>query len=349
MALVASNTYIEETAGTSLNTGRGQRNDTFRSLLTNFKSKAPPTAVNLVAEGSGIGEQDGMFFWSETTNALYVSDSVHVKSSPVGGNFTRAGIGHRYENGIEALTANIATYEIGELVVTVSAEPSLVSNARLYMVTSNSGTMSGVVDIGVTPGLSLGANNNLTSTGGSFTATKLIASSNAIVEGNVYINDYVVHNGNTSSFAGFAAADTYSVTVSGTEASRIVANGNIGFGITSPDERIHVSGNIKATGDITVVNVEASGDVNSSSDYRLKDNITTIDNALNKVLAMRGVYFVKNGKESTGVVAQEIEEILPEVVTTKEFKSVAYGNIVGILIEAIKEQQIEIEKLKKAQ
>jgi hypothetical protein len=96
------------------------------------------------------------------------------------------------------------------------------------------------------------------------------------------------------------------------------------------------------TGDLT-----AAGNVTAYSDERLKSNIRTIDNALDKVTAMRGVYFDKDGKASTGVIAQEVEKVLPEVVMDGEYKSVAYGNIVGVLIEAIKELKAEIEELKK--
>jgi len=151
MALQDSNTYIEVTAGTSLNVSRSQFNNSLRSLLTNFKSSAVPDAENITAAGAGIGEQDGMLFRSSTTNALYISDSVHVKSSPVGGNFTRVGIGNRVENGITALTANIASYEIGELVATPSASGGLSANARLYLISANNGTMADVVDVGIPP------------------------------------------------------------------------------------------------------------------------------------------------------------------------------------------------------
>ncbi len=89
------------------------------------------------------------------------------------------------------------------------------------------------------------------------------------------------------------------------------------------------------------------GNVTAYSDIRLKDNIRTIDSALDKVTSMRGVYFDMEGKAGTGVIAQEIEQILPEVVIQGEYKSVAYGNIVGVLIEAIKELKAEIEELKK--
>ena len=97
------------------------------------------------------------------------------------------------------------------------------------------------------------------------------------------------------------------------------------------------------TGDFT-----ATGNVSAYSDVRLKDNIKTLDGS--KVLEMRGVSFTKDGKESSGVIAQELEKVAPELVMTHEnedgIKSVAYGNLVGYLIEAVKEQQKQIDELK---
>jgi hypothetical protein len=100
--------------------------------------------------------------------------------------------------------------------------------------------------------------------------------------------------------------------------------------------------NIANTGTIT-----ASGDITAFSDERLKSDIKTIDNALDKVMNMRGVSYTKQAEKGIGVIAQEVEKVLPEVVTDGEYKSVAYGNIVGVLIEAIKEQQKQIDELKK--
>lgn len=151
MSLVDSNTYVEPTGGTSLSAARVNWNNSFRSILTNFKSTAEPVAVNLKASGDTIGEQDGMLFRSAKTNALYISDTVHKKTSRVGGNFTRVGIGNRVENGIVALAANIASYEIGELVATPSDSGALSGNARLYLISANNGTMSDVVDVGIPP------------------------------------------------------------------------------------------------------------------------------------------------------------------------------------------------------
>jgi hypothetical protein len=97
--------------------------------------------------------------------------------------------------------------------------------------------------------------------------------------------------------------------------------------------RIDASGNVTATGNITAF-----------SDERLKSNIETLDGK--KVLEMRGVEFIKDGVKGSGVVAQELEKIAPELVLDGEYKSVAYGNLTGYLIEAIKQQQSEINELK---
>lgn len=94
----------------------------------------------------------------------------------------------------------------------------------------------------------------------------------------------------------------------------------------------------------------ATGDLIAYSDARVKENVETIPNALEKVSALRGVNFNKIGEEkrSTGVIAQEVAEVFPEVVheTEEGMLAVAYGNITGLLIEAIKEQQKQIEELK---
>jgi hypothetical protein len=96
--------------------------------------------------------------------------------------------------------------------------------------------------------------------------------------------------------------------------------------------------------------IRASGDIIAYSDARVKENVNTIEGALDKVLHLRGVSYNKIGEtdKKVGVIAQEVLEVLPEVVSKdlQGMYSVAYGNIVGVLIEAIKEQQHQIEELK---
>jgi len=85
------------------------------------------------------------------------------------------------------------------------------------------------------------------------------------------------------------------------------------------------------------------------SDERLKDNIQTLENGLDKVEQLRGVTYTKENKKEIGVIAQEVEKILPEIVLTADdemgTKSVDYGKITSVLIEAIKELSTRVKEL----
>lgn len=111
----------------------------------------------------------------------------------------------------------------------------------------------------------------------------------------------------------------------------------------------NASGDFSA-GTISCANLNATFDVNSNSDENLKTNIKTIENAVDTVNSLRGVSFEwkENGKGSYGVIAQELERVLPELVTTRENKAVNYNGIIGVLIEAVKELSVEVEELKKS-
>jgi hypothetical protein len=120
-----------------------------------------------------------------------------------------------------------------------------------------------------------------------------------------------------------------------------IFTGNVGIGVTSPSYKLDVSGTIRATGDVIAY-----------SDARVKDNVVTIENALDKVTKLRGVSYTRNDVEDEttkiGVIAQEVLEVLPEVVQQDDEGkySVAYGNMVGLLIESIKELKAEVDELK---
>lgn len=115
-------------------------------------------------------------------------------------------------------------------------------------------------------------------------------------------------------------------------------NGRVGVGTTVPSTTLQVSGTITCV------------DVNSTSDINLKENIHQIKDPLEKVMQINGVGFRwKDTKENAiGVIAQDIEEILPELVHQSDhIKTVNYNGLIGVLIEAVKEQQRQIEELKK--
>ena len=115
--------------------------------------------------------------------------------------------------------------------------------------------------------------------------------------------------------------------------------------------------------DVTRVSIDASGNgifegnvtaYGSASDEKLKENISVIEDPINKIKKLKGVNFTykKDGKKSTGLIAQDLEKVLPEAVyTAKDFEdeehlAIRYGNTVGLLVEAIKDQQKQIEEQK---
>jgi|ETNmetMinimDraft_2_1059921.scaffolds.fasta_scaffold26453_2 hypothetical protein len=122
----------------------------------------------------------------------------------------------------------------------------------------------------------------------------------------------------------------------------------------TPNELIYwtTAMTIANDGDITGTH----GDYHVSSDERLKKDIVTIPDALDKVLALRGVNFKWKNKEDTnlmmGMIAQEVESVIPEVVHAQddemETKAVEYQFIVGVLIEAVKELSAKVEALENA-
>jgi hypothetical protein len=428
-----ANTYVEPTAGSSLNTGRININDSLRAVLTNFKSAGLPGSAQITVDGVASGEQDGMLYRSAVTNALYISDSVYGVGSVLGGKFTRRGIGNRIESSFSLLTGSPTlrnSYEIGELV-------GVLDTGKLYLKSSNTGADTDFKDVGTTQGYTVDPVSGVASfTGQNTTVLRLFATNNVAIgtvtpvqtldvrgnvaiSGNAFLGSILFHNNDVTTYSGYPASTTgtYVINTAGSERFRVDSTGNIGIGTNAPRAKLEVQGNANiatsvytSTATAATINVNnptaqfsltltnnqintigfngvaevgvnysgyisgttqfrnfvvyngknspigtftgstgsltVAGDISAFSDERLKSNIRTIDNALDKVTQLRGVYFDKDGKASVGVIAQEVEKVLPEVVTTAQYKSISYGNMVGILIEAIKELRQEVAILK---
>lgn len=117
-----------------------------------------------------------------------------------------------------------------------------------------------------------------------------------------------------------------------------ISNNLIGIGTTNPSYTLHIEGKVYAADTITAY-----------SDVTMKTNIENIRNALDKVNQLRGVSYnrIDTNERQIGVIAQEVQKIIPEVVSeSTNGLSVAYGNMIGLLIEAVKELTTEVRSLK---
>ena len=114
------------------------------------------------------------------------------------------------------------------------------------------------------------------------------------------------------------------------------STGNVGIGTTSPAHKFHVVGDIYASGNVTAY-----------SDVRDKKNLKTIEDPVSKIEKINGYTYEKDGIAYTGLVAQELLEVLPEAVSGSEKSGygIAYGNIAGMFVEAIKELNSKIKEL----
>jgi hypothetical protein len=183
-------------------------------------------------------------------------------------------------------------------------------------------------------------------------------------------------NSNLSGSAGITNANLANSTISGVSLGgslNALTSGNYityDIGTTYDGSTIRtINVNASTTGNNNVVARDASGDFsagtincsaltatftvqaqdfNSTSDERIKENIETFDNALDTINSLRGVNFTwKNSQEpSIGVIAQELQQVLPQLVKDGEIKSVNYNGLIGVLVEAIKELSSEVQELK---
>lgn len=135
-----------------------------------------------------------------------------------------------------------------------------------------------------------------------------------------------------------------------TDGSAIITGSFESTGLTVSGDLLLVDGDtVTVNGTLDVNGSAYATHFDTPSDIRLKTDIKKIDNALEKLQSISGYTFtyIMDNKRSAGVLAQEVEKVLPEVVDQRgDFKSVAYGNLLSLLIEAVKELKKEVDDLK---
>lgn len=180
------------------------------------------------------------------------------------------------------------------------------------------------------------------------TASSRVGNNNIIIGTNITLPNGTANGINIGGV--IFGTGTYATTT-GSPSSANNPSAKIGINTVLPTEALHVTGNILATGKISAQNDIIAF---ATSDIRLKDNITKIENPLGKISKLNGYMFDWNDKQDTyighdiGVIAQEVEEVVPEVVTTREdgYKAVKYEKLIALLISGINELQEEVKQLK---
>jgi hypothetical protein len=289
----------------------------------NVSSSTQTAATLISANGPRVNYSSGPVIWrtgfEDTANSNFIIDTgVGARKLVLtpGGNLTVAGT-------INALGGVVVVGNItGDLVGNVTGTVSSISNHT-------------------TDALAEGPNNQY------FTNARarnsISAGTGIVYDSATGVISAVVNASTVRGFLSAGTGVTYSSTTGVISIGQAVATtSNVAF------NNINATGAIIANGDITAFA--------SSSDIRKKENIMKIESALEKVLQINGYTYNFKGddRKLTGVIAQELEKVLPEAVYEIEdeeygtSKAVRYGNIVGLLIEAIKELTKEVEELRNA-
>jgi hypothetical protein len=203
---------------------------------------------------------------------------------------------------------------------------------------------------------------------GVFTATSIVVSGNVSIGGTLTYEDV----NNVDSIGVITARNGINVLAGGINAVGVItATSFVGNGsqLTGIDATAIQTGTTKVqtnaarvdtiisgstivsvnSGGMSVTGITTSTDFNSSSDINLKTNIQTIENPIDKLLEINGVTFnwIENERASVGVIAQDVEKVLPQLVNDMgAHKTVNYNGLIGLLVECIKHQQKQIDELK---
>ena len=209
-------------------------------------------------------------------------------------------------NYVDGVTSNIQT-QLDSKQATITGAATTIATDDLTVSRALTSNGSGKVEVSAVTSTELGYLDGVTSNVQTQLDSKLSSSGNITTGGNIVIPD----SGNIGS-------------TSDTDAITIANSGNVTFGQ-----------------DVTV-----NGDVVISSDARLKSNIVSLGATLSKLLLIDGKSYEKDGKQRIGVLAQEIQEVFPELVTEddNEMLAVNYQGLVPVLINALKEQDKIIKR-----
>ena len=284
------------------------------------------TILNGVVDPTTEGK-DGDFYINTATDSIF--------GPKVAGTWPTPGTPMRGQDGVDGLDG--VPGDKGD-----QGDPGPVGCATANMVIKSNGTTavcSQIFDDATNVGIGTttpGAKLDVVGTGGStvdFRVNGRMRSNND--NGGLWVASDRFFGGHTTDKAGIYNNGAWRLTVQ--------SDGNVGIGTNSPSYHLHVVGRLKTDG------------IDETSDKRFKKNIASLENPLELIAKIRGVKYEWRQDEfpqrkwedgfQIGVIAQEVEAVIPEVVSTDNegYKAVNYSHLVPVLIEAIKELKLQVE------
>ena len=286
----------------------------------------------------------------------YNTTSYNYYATAMGNSTTAGGMGS-VAMGYETTASALASTAMGRITTASGSS----STAMGYGSTASGSTSTAIGNYANASGSSSIAMGASTNASGNVSSVMGL-STTAQAYGSLVIGRYNIIEGTTTTWT--VTEPVFVIgngTSSGSRANAftVLKNGNTAIGHNAPTQMLDVNGNarfrsVATLASATTLYVTADGTLTTgASDVRLKENITTLENGLSKVLQLRGVNFTWKSEPQMGnrigFIAQEVEKILPEMVFTNPvdgYKGVNYAEISAVLVEAVKELKAENDKLK---
>jgi len=287
---------------------------------------------------------------------LASGDNLNLQNSGIVGATTITA--NKFVGDLQGNATSADTLNNAENITTGTISTSRLSGSYDIDITGNAGTattLSNAANIttGTISSSRLSGTYPINITGQAYNAINLDDAANittGIINSDRLTGTYNI-NVTSAATASNLTVGTYNVDISGNAATATTAI-NVISGVASVTN-LTVSPGITTLGFTTVTELNCSGivsagDFNTTSDINLKTNIQQFDESLSKVIQIRGVTFdwKESNRSSAGVIAQEVEKVLPELVSGGDNKTVNYNGITGALIEAIKELKAENDIMK---